>query len=110
MNAVRARSAKYRDPVPATPEGVAEGPFRVLVVGQGYVGLPLALRAVEVGGDVTAYDVNRRRVDGLRAGRSHVSDVADAEVARALATGRYRPVADAGELSEPDVAVITVPT
>jgi len=93
-----------------TPEETADGPLRVLVVGQGYVGLPLALRAVEVGDDVTAYDIDVRRVDVLRAGRSHVSDVADAEVARALATGRYRPVADAGDLSEPDVAVITVPT
>jgi UDP-N-acetyl-D-mannosaminuronate dehydrogenase len=96
--------------VAGAPEEVAGAPLRVLVVGQGYVGLPLALRAVEVGDDVTAYDVDARRVAVLSAGRSHVSDVADGEVERALATGRYRPLADATALGAFDVAVITVPT
>jgi GNAT superfamily N-acetyltransferase len=96
--------------VAGTPEDAAVPPLRVLVVGQGYVGLPLALRAVEVGDDVTAYDVDTKRVDVLRAGRSHVSDVADGEVERALASGRYRPVAVPTELGALDVAVITVPT
>ena len=32
---------------------------RVVVVGQGYVGLPLALRAVEVGYDVVGFDVDK---------------------------------------------------
>ena len=88
----------------------ATDPVRVLVVGQGYVGLPLALRAVEVGDIVTAYDIDAGKVEQLRGGRSHVSDVADVEVERALASGRYRPVADAAGLGEFDVAVITVPT
>ena len=90
--------------------GAATDPVRVLVVGQGYVGLLLALRAVEVGDIVTAYDIDAGKVEQLRGGRSHVSDVADAEVGRALASGRYRPVADAAGLGEFDVAVITVPT
>ena len=94
----------------ATPADTGTAPLRVLTVGQGYVGLPLALRAVEVGHHVTGYDIDARRVERLRAGRSHVADVADADVARALATRRYVPVATAGELDEFDVAVITVPT
>ena len=88
----------------------ATDPVRLLVVGQGYVGLLLALRAVEVGDIVTAYDIDAGKVEQLRGGRSHVSDVADADVGRALASGRYRPVADAAALGEFDVAVITVPT
>ncbi len=94
----------------ASVAGAATDPVRVLVVGQGYVGLLLALRAVEVGAIVTAYDIDAGKVEQLRGGRSHVSDVADAEVGRALASGRYRPVADAAGLGEFDVAVITVPT
>ena len=90
--------------------GAATDPVRVLVVGQGYVGLLLALRAVEVGEIVTAYDIDAGKVEQLRGGRSYVNDVADAEVGRALASGRYRPVADAAGLGEFDVAVITVPT
>ncbi len=89
---------------------VSTEPVRVLVVGQGYVGLQLALRAVEVGDDVTAYDIDAGKVQRLRGGRSHVSDVADVELERALASGRYRPVADAAGLGEFDVALITVPT
>ena len=82
----------------------------VLVVGQGYVGLTVAMRAVEVGHDVVGVDIDRAKVESLRRGRSHVEDVADVEVERALATGRYRPEADMDDVGEFDVAVITVPT
>ncbi len=83
---------------------------RVLIVGQGYVGLPLAMRAVVIGDDVVGFDVAEHRAASLSAGSSHVADVSDAEVAEALATGRYRPTSDAGSLQPFDVAVITVPT
>jgi UDP-N-acetyl-D-glucosamine dehydrogenase len=85
-------------------------PQRVLIVGQGYVGLPVAMRAVAAGDDVTGYDVSEAKVAGLRAGRSHVVDVTDADVSEAVATGRYHAVADPAELGGFDVAVITVPT
>ena len=88
----------------------APGALRVLVVGQGYVGLQLALRAVDVGDTVTAYDSDAGKVERLRQGRSHVSDVTDVQMERALASGRYHAVADAASLSEFDVALITVPT
>ncbi len=83
---------------------------RVLVVGQGYVGLPVAMRAVEVGDDVVGFDLDEAKVAGLTAGRSHVVDVADADVQAAWATGRYRATGDADALEPFDVAVITVPT
>jgi UDP-N-acetyl-D-glucosamine dehydrogenase len=82
---------------------------RVVVVGQGYVGLPVALRAVEVGFRVAGLDTDADRVAALRAGRSYVSDVPDADLAAALRSG-YRPVADPSEIGPFDVAVITVPT
>ena len=83
---------------------------KLVVVGQGYVGVPLAMRAVEVGFDVLGYDLDPRKISGLAAGRSHIDDVTDADVARALATGRYRASASAADLDRFDVAVITVPT
>ncbi len=74
------------------------GGNRVLVVGQGYVGLPLALRAVEVGFDVTGFDVDDARVGSLQQGRSHIGDVTDDQVAAALAIGRYPATSLLGDL------------
>jgi UDP-N-acetyl-D-glucosamine dehydrogenase len=83
---------------------------RVVVVGQGYVGLPLALRAVTVGMDVVGYDVDRDRVKRLAAGQSFVEDVSDTELAEALQTGRYLATDELVRCAGFDVAVITVPT
>ncbi len=82
----------------------------VVVVGQGYVGLPLALRAVAVGYDVTGFDLDDQRVQSLVDGVSYVEDVPSSEVAAALGSGRYRPVTDLKATAPFDVAVITVPT
>ena len=65
---------------------------RVLaVVGQGYVGLPLSMRAVEGGFEVIGFDVDKERADRLRNGLTYIDDVKDADIAAALATGRFRP-------------------
>ncbi len=87
------------------------GSRKVVVVGQGYVGLPLAMRAVEVGyGDVVGFDVAAERVKRLAAGESYVEDVPSPVVGEALATGRYRPTDDPADCAGFHVAVITVPT
>jgi UDP-N-acetyl-D-glucosamine dehydrogenase len=83
---------------------------RLVVVGQGYAGLPVAMRAVEVGFDVVGFDVDVARVKRLGAGDSYVEDVSDEALARALATGRYEPTDDPRRTAGFDVAVIDVPT
>ncbi len=87
-----------------------EEPRLVVVVGQGYVGLPLAMRAVEVGYRVIGYETDRRRVERLTAADSYVEDISSAELATALASGRYVATADPGRLAGFDVALVTVPT
>src|ERR1700680_2254727 len=82
----------------------------VVVAGLGYVGLPLAMRAVAVGHEVVGYDTDPVRVKRLEAGESYVEDVPACEVAAALESGRFRPSANAAECAGFDVAVITVPT
>ncbi|MEV7521438.1 nucleotide sugar dehydrogenase [Streptomyces sp. NPDC091371] len=84
--------------------------MRVVVVGQGYVGLPLAIRAAEVGHQVIGYDVDSRRVKSLAAGESFVEDVSSERIARALERGSYRPSELARDCGGFDVAVVTVPT
>ena len=80
------------------------------IVGLGYVGLPLAAELVRAGFHVLGYDVQARVVDGLNAGRSHIKDVSDAEVAEMRATGRFEATIDSARLSEPDAISICVPT
>jgi len=82
----------------------------VVVVGQGYVGLALAMRAVEVGFDVVGFDRDEDRVKRLAAGDSYVEDVSAATLQQALASGRYEPTHDAARCEGFDVAVIDVPT
>lgn len=81
-----------------------------IIVGQGYVGLPLTMRAVEAGYDVIGYDVDETRTKALADGTSFVEDISDEQVRDALATGRYRPIASLDGIDRFDIAVITVPT
>lgn len=94
-------------PQSSTPPGSGQ---RVVVVGQGYVGLPLAMSAVAAGHTVVGYDVDSDRVKRLAAGESYVEDVTAEQLAAALATSRYQPTADAKHCAGFDVAVVTVPT
>ncbi|HLK74245.1 MAG TPA: nucleotide sugar dehydrogenase [Streptosporangiaceae bacterium] len=81
----------------------------VVVIGLGYVGLPLAIQAARSGFRVTGLDTSEKIVAGLMAGRSHVDDVSDAEIAEMLSQG-FRATADETGLGPQDVVVICVPT
>ena len=80
------------------------------VVGQGYVGLPVAMRAVEVGFSVVGFDLDGKKIKSLAAGHSFVDDVSDARLQAVLATGRYLPTSDPSACENFDIAVISVPT
>jgi nucleotide sugar dehydrogenase len=81
----------------------------VVVVGLGYVGLPLVIEMVRAGHRVTGLDRSEAIVAGLTAGRSHVDDIDDATVTAALRDG-FRPTTDAGCVAEADTVVVCVPT
>jgi UDP-N-acetyl-D-glucosamine dehydrogenase len=82
----------------------------VVVVGQGYVGLPLAMRAVEVGHRVVGFDTDEERTARLAAGDSYIDDVPSPELKAALASGSYTATWDEDACDGFDVALITVPT
>ncbi len=96
----------------ASPANDAQGAKlgRCVLIGQGYVGLPVAVRAVHAGYDVIGYEVNQAKADGLNAGESHVEDITPEDMAAVLATGRYRATCDPTDLAGFDIAVISVPT
>ena len=82
---------------------------RVVIVGQGYVGLPVAMRASEVGFPVVGYEVDPGRVTALREGRSFVEDVSADRLKAAIKRG-YTVTDAVEDLAGFDVAIISVPT
>ena len=83
---------------------------RVAVIGQGYVGLPLALEYARAGFTALGIDTDRDRIAALNLGQSPTPDVADAELAELIASGRYAATADSAVLADSDVVIICVPT
>ncbi|GAA4588035.1 UDP-N-acetyl-D-glucosamine dehydrogenase [Actinoplanes octamycinicus] len=84
--------------------------MRVVVAGQGYVGLPLAVRAAEVGHTVVGFDVDDERIKRLAAGESYVDDIGSAQLQAVLAGGHFLPSSDPRACAGFDIAVIAVPT
>ena len=84
--------------------------MKVVIVGQGYVGLPLAMSISEAGHDVLGFDLNVAIVKKLNIGQSHVEDVSDHQLLEIMGSGRYRASSDPKELSSADIALIAVPT
>jgi UDP-N-acetyl-D-glucosamine dehydrogenase len=89
---------------------VAAARGRLVVVGQGYVGLPLAMRAVDAGYDVVGFDVDANRVKRLNAGESYIEDIPSERLRAAIESGRYRAASESKSCAGFDVAVISVPT
>ncbi|NEE05871.1 nucleotide sugar dehydrogenase [Streptomyces sp. SID7499] len=84
--------------------------MHICVLGQGYVGLPLAVRAAEAGHAVTGYEPDRARCEALAAGSSYVEDIGDDRLRAVLDSDAYYATSDPQDLKGFDVAVITVPT
>ncbi|WP_223694620.1 nucleotide sugar dehydrogenase [Leifsonia poae] len=83
--------------------------MKAVIVGLGYVGLPLAQAASTSGIEVVGLDLNQRTVDGLSAGRSHIDDLSDGEIVAMLDAG-FRATSDPTVITDADVVVICVPT
>ena len=84
-------------------------PVRLVVIGLGYVGLPLALEAIRAGMTVIGLDTSQVVVEGLNKGLSHIDDINDADVLSMLERG-FSATTDPFCLAEAEVAVICVPT
>ncbi|MGX7824466.1 nucleotide sugar dehydrogenase [Actinokineospora sp. 24-640] len=81
----------------------------LVVIGLGYVGLPLARRACAAGLTVTGVDISRDVVAGLRAGRSHIGDIADGDIEAMLDAG-FTATVNPAPVGAADTVVICVPT
>src|SRR6267143_7030939 len=80
------------------------------VIGQGYVGLPLALVFHEAGFGVLGFDIDPKKVAALARGESFIQHIGSERVAAAVASGRYTATADFDRLKDCDAIFICVPT
>ena len=87
-----------------TPPDPAQA--RIGIIGLGYVGLPLAA-AFGRSHDTVGFDIDAQRVDELRAGVDRTLETAPEELAAAV---HLRYTADAGNLVDRNVYIVTVPT
>jgi UDP-N-acetyl-D-glucosamine dehydrogenase len=84
---------------------------RVLaIIGQGYVGLPLALAAVDAGWTVVGIDNFEAKVAQINSGKSSVEDISDTQLQAALTSGAYRASTDFSAVAKASVIAICVPT
>ena len=80
------------------------------IIGQGYVGLPLAMAAVDAGWTVIGIDNFEAKVAQINSGKSPVEDVSDIQLQTALASGAYRASVDFSSVAKAAVITICVPT
>jgi UDP-N-acetyl-D-glucosamine dehydrogenase len=89
---------------------LAEKRARVVVVGIGYVGLPLVAELAREGFRVTGLDYDARKVELLNLGESYISDVPAADLAPYVASGMLDATVSPAVLREADAVIVCVPT
>ncbi len=84
--------------------------MKITVIGQGYVGLPIAIHAAKAGYKVVGFDLNSQLVSNLKLGKSHIEDISDIELSAIVKSGSYFPTDNAANIVGSEIAVIAVPT
>jgi UDP-N-acetyl-D-glucosamine dehydrogenase len=79
------------------------------VLGLGYVGLPLLITASRAGLGAIGFDIDSGRIEALTAGRSHVDDVSNDDLSKAVADGAVF-TGNPSELRRADALFICVPS
>ena len=84
--------------------------MRVAIIGQGYVGLTIAVGAAGAGHKVVGFDVNADLVKALNSAESHIEGISDSALKSLLANNTFTASTDASSINGCDVVVIAVPT
>ena len=84
--------------------------MKIAVIGQGYVGLPLAIAAAKAGHEVLGIDQKVSLVDALNSGKSPIGDIADSDIQEVISLGNYRAESGFDGISAAEIVVVCVPT
>lgn len=88
----------------------AQQPQILAIIGQGYVGLPLAMAAVDAGWSVIGVDNFEAKVAQINGGSSPVEDITDTQLQAAISKGVYKATTDYSTVAQASVITICVPT
>ena len=88
----------------------AQQPQILAIIGQGYVGLPLAMAAVDAGWTVIGVDNFEAKVAQINGGSSPVEDISDTQLLAAISKGVYKATTDYSTVAQASVITICVPT
>jgi UDP-N-acetyl-D-glucosamine dehydrogenase len=91
-------------------EKIASKRAHIVVVGIGYVGLPLVAEFARAGFAVTGLDQDVRKVDLLNSGESYIADVPTGDLAPHVTAGRLKATRDPSVLRSADAVIVCVPT
>jgi UDP-N-acetyl-D-glucosamine dehydrogenase len=108
MSAVEAMSTTK--PVTDYLRPFIDGATRLGIIGQGYVGLPLAEAFGAAGVHVLGFDVDQRKIDDVNRGVSYIGDVTTDDLARIVKSGHVEATGDFSRLAECECVSICVPT
>lgn len=82
----------------------------VAIIGQGYVGLPLAMTLVKANWHVIGFDSDEDKISLLNSGLSPIEDISNSLVSESISDGRYLPTKEIKHLLKAKIIVICVPT
>jgi len=82
----------------------------IVIVGVGYVGLPLAVHFAEAGFPVIGYDIKESTVESLNRGVSTIADISSERLKRVVEAGKFKATMEEKVLKDADVIFICVPT
>jgi UDP-N-acetyl-D-glucosamine dehydrogenase len=91
-------------------EKLQDDSARIGIVGLGYVGLPVAIRFLDVGYSVVGFDIDPDKVSALEQGRSYIEHIDPAVIRENYETGRFLPTSDFSLAGQVDALILCVPT
>ena len=83
---------------------------KIGVIGQGYVGLPLALAAASAGFAVFGVDSDLEKVLQINSGNSPIEDISNEEISLLIKTDSYRCLTHVDSTFDAEIILICVPT
>lgn len=92
------------------PEKVGSKEARVVVIGLGYVGLPLAVEIAAAGYKTAGIDLVKEKVRCINEGENYIKDVCTETLSNLVKEQKLRAYSDFSPLPESDVIIICVPT